>query len=202
MAFPFSITGKAWALISSAVVFRCVLSARNVKYIPARISICSTTAAEVTAIKIVSFSSMSVLARRRERHGTILLQFGGCRFAFVGRGLTIGLASCLVGGSDLVFLRIQVVAAFVSPRSGLLFCLLRAVFHRVAALLGGFANLLASFLAGLGRIQNSQRRADAQPSQKPQDSATVIVCHKCLLGYCSQVRMLALVLENYKPADP
>src|SRR5271165_831089 len=55
--------------MSSAVVFRCVLSARKVKNIPARRSICSTTAAEVTAIKIVSFSSMSVLAPGAQTQG-------------------------------------------------------------------------------------------------------------------------------------
>src|ERR1035441_4676011 len=202
MAFPFSNTGKACALISSAVVFRCVLSARSVKYIPARMSICSTTAAEVTAIKIVSVSSMFVLARRRERHGMIPLQFGGCRFAFVSRGLAIGLASCLIRSPDLVFLRVQIIAAFVWPGSRLVFGLLRPVFTRVAALFGGFANLLAGFLAGLGRIQDSQRRPDAQPSQKPQDSAAILLCHNCLLQECSRVRMLALVLENYKPAAP
>src|SRR5271165_2143918 len=121
------------------------------------------------------------------------------RFAFLGSGLAIRLASRFIRRSDLLFLATQVVAALVRPRTCLITSLLRAFFHHVTALLGRTSQLLASFLSRLRRIQNSYRRADAQTRQKPQDCASIIVRHKASLRTTTRNRMLAPDLANYKP---
>ena len=58
--FEATVAAKAQRLVytSSVAAYTPAASFRMVKNIPARMSICSTTAAEVTAMKIVSLSSM------------------------------------------------------------------------------------------------------------------------------------------------
>src|SRR5271157_1682898 len=99
---------------------------------------------------------------------------------FAGR-FPISLAACFVGRANLVLLLVQIFAALVGPGTGVLARLAGTFVYGVRKILRHRANAPPRLVSRLGSVENSNRRADAQTRQKPQETTAVAFRHNYLL---------------------
>src|SRR6516165_10756994 len=97
---------------------------------------CKSTAAEVTAMKIVRFSIASLRLRVLGHSHCREYRLRSRATAFGPGNLLISLLASLIGGTKLLLLLIEYLAPSIRPFTGLLPSLARLLPHEIPSLLG------------------------------------------------------------------
>src|SRR5215471_7884663 len=91
--------------------------------------------------------------------------------------LVISLSSCLVSGTETLFLLVKNVLPAIRPVLSLFTNPSRLTAHSFAPFLSFRAKHLARFFSRARRIQNSNNRPYSETRQEPQKCVAVAICH-------------------------